>query len=287
MTLSCPCFASAPSASPSDTPGFFFVSGSWQCFAISAARSSKHFLDVQPGYCARHHTEIRQRGITAADRGNAVADAAELIGLRDLLHLRARIGDGDEAAEPSRPDFSKKYCLKIFGSSVLPDLLETMNSEVFGSAAVFDGLHLRGIGGIENVQKRDTHPACRMSRTALRDRDSTRPCRGPRRFCTRPRAPVPGCRRIAACARVAVPRCGASRAICFRRRWSTAICPGSRVWRSCRCSTIRFARRQVRRQFPGVGFLSLLHFGLVVDIRQVTNEQTDTGVEKTKPFGRR
>ena len=52
--------------------------------------------------------------------------------LGHLLELRARIGDGDEAAAGfcPRPPLcltsSKKYCLKMLGSSVVPDLLETM-----------------------------------------------------------------------------------------------------------------------------------------------------------------
>ena len=78
-----------------------------------------------------HHAEIRKRGITSADAGQAEEDVAEVIGFGDLLHLRAGIGDGDETVAGfvcadvcfTR---SKKYCLKIFGSSVLPDLLDTM-----------------------------------------------------------------------------------------------------------------------------------------------------------------
>ena len=56
-----------------------------------------------------------------------------MIAFGHLLHLRSGIGDRDEmAAGFSAPTVcfvrSKKYCLKMFGSSVLPDLLETMNS---------------------------------------------------------------------------------------------------------------------------------------------------------------
>ena len=50
---------------------------------------------------------------------------------------------------------SKKYCLKMLGSSVVPDLLETMNS-VFARSTLFsDCLDLRRIGGIEHVQLRE------------------------------------------------------------------------------------------------------------------------------------
>ena len=77
--------------------------------------------------------------------------------LRDLLHLRAGIGDGDEAVA----DFlvadllatrSKKYCLKMLGSSVLPDLLETMKRVFCRSSFASKRFDLRGIGGIEHVQ---------------------------------------------------------------------------------------------------------------------------------------
>ena len=45
-----------------------------------------------------HHAKIRERGITAANAGQAGENVAEVIGLGDLLHFRAGIGDGDKAA---------------------------------------------------------------------------------------------------------------------------------------------------------------------------------------------
>ncbi len=47
---------------------------------------------------------------------------------------------------------SKKYCLKMFGSSVVPDLLETMNRRLRQIDLVLECLDLRRIGGIEHVQ---------------------------------------------------------------------------------------------------------------------------------------
>ena len=47
---------------------------------------------------------------------------------------------------------SKKYCLKMFGSSVVPDLLETMNRRLRQIDFVLERLDLRRIGGIEHVQ---------------------------------------------------------------------------------------------------------------------------------------
>ena len=46
----------------------------------------------------------------------------------------------------------KKYCLKMLGSRVLPDLLETIKS-VFGNVdLMFERLHLGRISGIQHVQ---------------------------------------------------------------------------------------------------------------------------------------
>ena len=56
----------------------------------------------------------------------------------------------------SRSTRSKKYCLKMLGSSVEPDLLETMNSVCARSTACSNGLHLRRVGRVEHVQLRET-----------------------------------------------------------------------------------------------------------------------------------
>ncbi len=50
---------------------------------------------------------------------------------------------------------SKKYCLKMLGSSVLPDLLETMNSVRFEVDRAFDAADLRRIGRIDDLQARE------------------------------------------------------------------------------------------------------------------------------------
>ena len=46
---------------------------------------------------AGHDAEIRKRGVAAADAGQAEEDMPESVLFGDLLHLRAGIGDGDEA----------------------------------------------------------------------------------------------------------------------------------------------------------------------------------------------
>ena len=51
---------------------------------------------------------------------------------------------------------SKKYCLKIFGSSVLPDLLETMKIVFAMSSFAFERFDLSRIGGIKNQELRVT-----------------------------------------------------------------------------------------------------------------------------------
>ena len=45
-----------------------------------------------------NHAEVGERGVAAADGGDAVEDVAEAVALGDLLHLGAGIGDGDEMA---------------------------------------------------------------------------------------------------------------------------------------------------------------------------------------------
>ena len=71
---------------------------------------------------------------------------------------------------------SKKYCLKMLGSSVVPDLLETMNN-VFARLILFsNALTCAGIGGIEHVQLREARDPAEGLRAALRGKDWNRPC---------------------------------------------------------------------------------------------------------------
>ena len=72
---------------------------------------------------------------------------------------------------------SKKYCLKMLGSSVLPDLLETMNSVRFRSTELSMRADLRRVGRVEHVQPREARPAAEASAPAPRGRGSIRPCR--------------------------------------------------------------------------------------------------------------
>ncbi len=52
---------------------------------------------VQPHHGGGNHTEIGKSGVAATDARHTKKNLAEFIGLRHLLHLRARVGNGDEA----------------------------------------------------------------------------------------------------------------------------------------------------------------------------------------------
>ena len=52
--------------------------------------------DVDAAQRRRHHAEIRERGVAAADVGHVDEDLAELVALRVALQLRVGVGDRDE-----------------------------------------------------------------------------------------------------------------------------------------------------------------------------------------------
>ena len=60
-------------------------------------RPLEQLRDIDPHHGRRDHPEVRERRITAADARQAEKDVAEAITLGHLLHLRARVRDGDEA----------------------------------------------------------------------------------------------------------------------------------------------------------------------------------------------
>ena len=108
---------------------------------------------------------------------------AEPVRLGHLLHLRAGVGDGDEvlpgavARRRACVTRSKKYCLKTFGSSVLPDLLATMTSVCVEVDPRLQAGHLRGVGGVEHVQVGRAVDVAEGEADDLRAPGSTRPCR--------------------------------------------------------------------------------------------------------------
>ena len=56
----------------------------------------EQFLDIDAGDRRGHHSEIRERGIAAADVGRIDEHFAELVTLGVAHELRVGIGDGDE-----------------------------------------------------------------------------------------------------------------------------------------------------------------------------------------------
>ena len=124
----------------------------------------EQLVHVDAHHGAGHHAEVRQRRVAPADRLEAVGDVAKARRFGELLELGARVGDRDEALRglaraPTASDTrSKKYCSKMFGSSVVPDLLETMKSVRARSISRSRGAHLRGIGRVEHAQLRMARP---------------------------------------------------------------------------------------------------------------------------------
>ena len=96
VTLSRPCVAPTPSTVPSCTPGF--CSGGVPAAQARTIRAVevRNCCEVQPHRRSRHHAEIGQHGVAAADRRVAVEDVAEAVALRHQLHVGAGVGDGDE-----------------------------------------------------------------------------------------------------------------------------------------------------------------------------------------------
>ena len=160
VTLSRPLRAAVPRMIPSTTPGFCSTATpAPQASTISWVRS-RNSAHVQAHERAGHHAEVRERGIASADAGQAGENVAEVIGLGDLLHFRAGIGDGDEAAA----GFIRADSLLCTFEKVL---LENIGLERGAGFAgndeesfcqidfVFGCLDLRRIGGIEHVQLRE------------------------------------------------------------------------------------------------------------------------------------
>ena len=115
-----------------------------------------------PDQRRRDQSEVRERRIAAADARHAEKHLTEPLALGDLLEWRVGIGDGDEVAarvrarQRSRFTRSRKYWNRMLGSSVVPDLLDTMNSVCARSTAASVAGDLRGIGGVQHDAVRES-----------------------------------------------------------------------------------------------------------------------------------
>src|SRR5262249_30971616 len=106
---------------------------------------------------ARYKAEIRRREIPPADAGQTEENLAELVALGHALHLRARIGDGDEAIANFA---SADLLLHLFKEILLVDvwlertagLARDDADSAFEVDFLFDGFDLSGIGRIQDVE---------------------------------------------------------------------------------------------------------------------------------------
>ena len=157
VILSRPLRARCRESTPRITPGFSST-------GTLGSAGLDHFLGAveelaisSPINGRRHHAEVRERGIAAADAGQAEEDVAEAVASATCCIFEP----GSVMAMKRLPALSaptvcfarsKKYCLKMLGSSVVPDLLETMNSVLRQIDFVLERLDLRRIGGVEHVK---------------------------------------------------------------------------------------------------------------------------------------
>ena len=120
-------------------------------------RVFQEFLNVQAHDRGGNHAEVGNRGIAATDAWHTHEDPAELISFGDLLHLGARIRDSDEVIAG--------FFLAHFGLYTLEEVLfvdvglerasRLARNDAEDPLEIdfrFDGLDLRRVGGIENMQ---------------------------------------------------------------------------------------------------------------------------------------
>ena len=105
----------------------------------------------------RHHAEIAQRGVAAADAAAAEEHAAEVMGLGRVLHLGAGIGDGHEAlAGLGRPHRHLHALEEVLAQGVRLQRAARLAGDDHQRAGqvelALDGLHLGRIGGVDEVQ---------------------------------------------------------------------------------------------------------------------------------------
>ena len=138
VTLSRPNFPSTPRMVPSTTPGLSAGGTSAAqertIFCVAASRRATSSPIAAAGTRPKSdRTEYRppMPGIPNAMCRNRSRSATFCI--FDPGSVMAMKRDPTSLAPTARFAHSKKYCFKIFGSSVLPDLLDTMKSVRAGS----------------------------------------------------------------------------------------------------------------------------------------------------------
>src|SRR6185437_8275523 len=105
------------------------------------------------------HTKVGEGRVASANAGDAEKDFAEMIALSYLLHLGVGIGDGDEVLAGLIFSYNLLHAVKEI---LLEDIWFQRAAGLAGDDAysfrqihlAFNGLDLRRIGGIQNVQLR-------------------------------------------------------------------------------------------------------------------------------------
>ena len=142
---------------PEHGAGILFHRDTRRAGARHLGRAADEARDVETHHRRGHHPEVGERRVAPADRRLAEEDASEAVGLGDPLHLRARVGDRDEAAPDLRGTDGR---LRPLEEVLLEDVRlerrarlgrddEERPREIHGRLERPD---LRGIGRVEDVE---------------------------------------------------------------------------------------------------------------------------------------
>ena len=117
----------------------------------------QEFRDVEAHHSGGDHAEIGKCGKPSSDARHAKKNLTEFVGFRHLLHLRARVGNRDEAVA--------RFLFSHLGLDALKEILFVdiwlqRAPRFTGDDAnrapeidlCFDGFDLRGIGGVQHVK---------------------------------------------------------------------------------------------------------------------------------------
>ena len=160
VTLSRPAFAAVAENDAQHSAGIFFDGCGSPAGAHHLRCPGQKFLCVQPHHRGGNHAEVRQGGVTSADRGPPEENMQKAIRLRHLLHLRSRIGDRDELAAGFRRAHGllgalEKILLENVGFERAARLAGNDEERLRNINQMLERFHLGGIGRIEHVQGRE------------------------------------------------------------------------------------------------------------------------------------